>query len=237
MEFDNTFAVDAPIDEVWRTILDVERVAPCVPGASVVERTGDNAFKVAIKVKLGPVSMTYTGDVEIAEADETNHRAVMRAKARESRGQGTADATVEMSLREEGGRTAGTIHSNVAISGKAAAMGQGVIGDVSARMIDTFAKNLAAMLASGGEPATAAPSPTAAAASDEPRVAAGDGEPRVAASVDEPRPAGGEAPAEDGLPVLAIVGSVLAERLRDPRTLAGALAGAALFGYLLGRRG
>jgi carbon monoxide dehydrogenase subunit G len=247
MDFDNTFAVDAPIDEVWRTMLDVERVAPCVPGARVVARTGDDAFKVAIKVKLGPVSMTYTGDVEIAEADETQHRAVMRAKARESRGQGTADATVEMSLREEDGGTAGTIHSNVAISGKAAAMGQGVIGDVSARMIDTFATNLAAMLAGGDEPVAAAAEPRAAAGGESPpaggagagesRAAAAASESRAAAAASEPRAPARESPADDGLPVLDIVGSVLAERLRDPRVLGGTLAGAALVGYLVGRRG
>src|SRR5215475_11414156 len=102
MEFDNTFAVTAPIDEVWKTMLDVERVVPCVPGARVVEQTGDDAYKVEIKIKLGPVSMTYKGDVEVAEADEDNHRAVLKVKAREARGQGTATAAVQMDLSEEG---------------------------------------------------------------------------------------------------------------------------------------
>src|SRR3954447_8866468 len=104
MKFENTFAVDAPIDEVYAALLDVERVAPCVPGAEVLDQTGDDAYQVAIKVKVGPISMTYKGNVEIVERDEANHRAVMRARARETRGQGTADARVTMALAEQGGQ-------------------------------------------------------------------------------------------------------------------------------------
>jgi uncharacterized protein len=146
MEFDNSFAVSAPIDEVWDAVLDVERVAPCVPGARVIEKTGENTYKVGIKVRLGPMSMTYTGNVEVTEADAGAHRALMKANAKEARGQGTANATVELRLSQTNGRTEGTMHSEVAMSGRAAAMGQGVIGDVSAKMIDAFAENLAQML-------------------------------------------------------------------------------------------
>src|SRR5690349_6085594 len=136
MKFENTFAVDAPIDEVYATLLDVERVAPCVPGAEVIEKSGDDAYTVAIKVRVGPISMTYRGNVEIVERDEANHRAVMRARARETRGQGTADATVEMKLSGDGDGTHGDITSDVALSGKAASMGRGIIQDVSAKLID-----------------------------------------------------------------------------------------------------
>ena len=154
MEFDNTFTVAAPIDEVWGAVLDVERVAPCVPGAQVLEQTGDNAYKVAIRVKLGPVSMIYNGEVEVVEQYPDDRRAVMSARAKESRGQGTADARVEMRLSQDDGTTHGAIHTDVAISGRAAAMGQGIIADVSARLIDTFAANLAQMLAAD-EPSAA----------------------------------------------------------------------------------
>ena len=102
MKFENTFDVKAPIDEVYEAMLDVERVAPCVPGAQVLEQASDDSYKVSIKVKLGPIQMTYRGDVEIVERDEAGHRAVMRARAREARGQGTADATVEMTLTQAG---------------------------------------------------------------------------------------------------------------------------------------
>src|SRR4051812_28245289 len=181
MKFENTFAVDAPIDEVYATLLDVERVAPCVPGAEVLEKTGDNAYQVAIKVRVGPISMTYRGNVEIVERDDANHRAVMRARARETRGQGTADARVDLSLEQESATTNGTMIADVQLAGRAAAMGRGVIQDVSAKLVSTFAQNLETMLAGGG--AAAEPAPAAAAAAAEPVAAA-----------PEPQATGPEAP-------------------------------------------
>src|SRR5918996_626602 len=168
MRFENRFDVDAPIEQVWETVLDVERVAPTVPGAQVLERTGDDAYKVAIKVKVGPMSMTYRGEVEITERDESAHRAVMKARAKESRGQGTADADVTMVLSGRNGGTSATVTTDVQLSGKVATMGQGVLQDVSRRLVETFAANLATML-EGGAPAEEAPAaaPPAAAAAPE----------------------------------------------------------------------
>src|SRR3954449_7085191 len=103
MEFQNEFDVKAPLDEVWNTVLDVERVAPCVPGAEVLEKVSNDAYKVGIKVKLGPVSMQYRGDMEIVERDDAAHRAVMKVQAKEARGQGTATATATMAMEEAGG--------------------------------------------------------------------------------------------------------------------------------------
>src|SRR3954451_15175340 len=162
MKFENTFAVDAPIDEVYATLLDVERVAPCVPGAEVLEKTGDDAYQVAIKVRVGPISMTYRGNVEIIDRDEAAHRAVMRARARETRGEGTADARVDLSLTQDGATTNGTMVADVQLAGRAAAMCRGVIQDVSAKIVTTFSQNFERMLAGGGgaaepsEPTTAA---------------------------------------------------------------------------------
>ena len=218
MEFDNTFTVAAPIDEVWGAVLDVERVAPCVPGAQVLEQTGDNAYKVAIKVKLGPVSMLYNGDVEVVEQDPDARRAVMSAKAKESRGQGTADARVEMRLSHENGTTHGAIHTDVAISGRAAAMGQGIIADVSARLIDTFAANLAVMLAA---PEQAHPEPGAPAQPAHPPPEASPPAPQA-----EP----------DALPVLSIAGGLIADRLRNRKVLAGLGVAAALLFVVRRRR-
>src|SRR5256885_14998260 len=158
MEFQNEFDVKAALDQVWDTMLDMERVAPCVPGAEVLERTGDDAYKVGIKVRVGPVSMQYRGEVEITDRDPSSHVAQMRAKAREARGQGTANANVRMSLSGNGEVTHGTINTEVQLSGRAAAMGQGVIKDVSARIVDQFAANLAEMLG-GGPPAPAEEKP------------------------------------------------------------------------------
>src|ERR671938_974244 len=177
MRFENRFDVDAPIERVWEALLDVERVAPTVPGAEVLERTGDDAYKVAIKVKVGPMSMTYRGEVEITERDEAAHRAVMKARAKESRGQGTADADVVMVLEGADGRTSATVTTEVQLSGKVATMGQGVLQDVSGRLVQTFASNLAAMLEGGA-------AETAAAAADETAAA-----PPVAAAAAETAPA------------------------------------------------
>src|SRR6478672_10623660 len=160
MKFENTFEVDAPIDEVYATLLDVERVAPCVPGAEVIEKSGDDAYTIAIKVRVGPISMTYRGNVEIVERDDANHHAVMHARARETRGQGTADARVALSLVQDGPTTKGTMAADVQLAGRAAAMGRGVIQDVSAKIVSTFSSNLEAMLRGQGaeaeEPAPAA---------------------------------------------------------------------------------
>jgi uncharacterized protein len=208
MDFDNSFNVTAPIDEVWRAMLDIERVAPCVPGARVIDRSGADAYKLAMKVKVGPVSMNYNSEVEIVEQDETAHRAVLRAKAKETRGQGTADANVRLELLAEGDRTKVTMHTDVALTGKAASMGSGLISDVSARLIDTFAKNLQTMLAT---PASGRPTATPGEDGGPSHVGTGDSAP-------DPLP-----PAEaQELSALSLVGGVIFGRLRGPIVLAGA---------------
>jgi carbon monoxide dehydrogenase subunit G len=222
MRFENSFDVDAPIDRVWDALLDVERVAPTVPGAQVLERTGEDAYKVAIKVKVGPMSMTYSGEVEITERDEAAHRAVMRARAKESRGQGTADADVTMTLSGDDGRTSAAVTTEVQLSGKVATMGQGVLQDVSGRLVDTFAHNLASMLAGGG----AAPAP-AAPATPSPPTAHTPPAPPPRAVATEPA---------DALDLGSLGGAVIADRAKDPRALAGLLGAVALVAYLLGRR-
>jgi carbon monoxide dehydrogenase subunit G len=221
MRFENRFEVAAPLEEVWDAVLDVERVAPNVPGAQVLEKTGDNAYKVAIKVKVGPMSMTYRGDVEVTERDDAAHRAVMKARAKESRGQGTADADVTMTLTGDDTRTTAEIVTEVDLTGKVATMGQGVLQDVSGRLIDAFAENLAAMLEGRKEaPAPGAPGPGAP---------AGAG---IGAEAPPPPP---REPAE-ALDLGSIGGAMIAERLKDPRRLAVVLAIVAIVAYLLGRR-
>jgi uncharacterized protein len=234
MRFESQFAVDAPLEEVWAAVLDVERVAPTVPGAQVLGRIGPDAYQVAIKVKVGPMSMTYKGEVEITERDDAAHRAVLRAKAKESRGQGTANADVVMALAGDGSRTSATVTTEVELSGKVATMGQGVLQDVSRRLVQTFAGNLAAML-EGGE--GAAPGAAAAAGGGTGTAAGEEGGPAAAgagtgtAVGEEGGPAAAEA-----LDLGAIGGAVVAGRLKDPRALACLLALAAAIFFLLGRR-
>ena len=237
MEFQNDFDVNAPLEQVWTTILDVERVAPCVPGATVLERTGDDSYKVGIKVKVGPVQMQYRGDVEIVEKDDSAHSAVMSAKAREARGQGTANANVRMQLSGNGDTTHGSMTTEVQLSGRAAAMGQGVIKDVSAKLVDQFAANLAAMLGGDGDAAAApaASEQTAAAQTAEGGSAAeaeAEGEPSSPAAAEAPQAAAPPPPSDDALDVGALGTSIVLDRLKNPRVLIGI----ALFVLILLRR-
>jgi uncharacterized protein len=248
MEFTNEFDVGAPVDEVYTTLLDIERVAPCVPGARVVEKTGDDSYKVEIKVKLGPVTMQYRGDVEVVEKDEAAHTATLRVRAKETRGQGNADATSKLALSEKDGGTHAVINTDVKLSGKAAAMGGRMVGDVSAKMVDTFAKNLAAMLEGDGG-AAATPDETPSPADDAPSsgtpstVEATAAEPKAEAP-EEPAAAASKPPlreapppaAEAELNALDLAGSVIAGRLSDPKALAAVVGGAFVVGFLLGRR-
>jgi carbon monoxide dehydrogenase subunit G len=138
VELDHSFSTARPIDESYATILDLERVVPCVEGGSVLETTGPESARAQIKVKMGAMSMTFTGTVEIVEQDPAAHRAVMSVKAKEAGGQGHANATVEFALTDGGG----TIHTNAQITGKAASMGEGVVVGVLDALITSFAGNL-----------------------------------------------------------------------------------------------
>ena len=143
MEFNNSFRVEKPVDEVWITMMDLERVVPCVPGAKILERTGDKAVKAEVKIRLGSMSMNYSGPAEIVEQEDSAHRALMNARAKEAGGQGNADAKVSMQLTGDGDSTEVGLHSEINVTGKAAQMGEGVIVAVTEGMIKEFAENLA----------------------------------------------------------------------------------------------
>ena len=142
MQFDNSFAVAKPIDEVWATMLDLERVIPCVPDARVLEKTSDTTVTAEVKIRLGSMSMNYSGPAEILERDDAQHRAVLSARAKEAGGQGNAEAKVEITLAEGGDGTEAKLHSDVIVTGKAAQMGEGIIVAVTEGMIKEFAENL-----------------------------------------------------------------------------------------------
>jgi len=139
VELDHSFTSGKPIDETWAAILDLERLVPCVEGGSVLERTGPDAVRAEIKVKMGAMSMTFTGTVEVIEQDAAEHRAVMQVKSREAGGQGHANADVTFALSDGGG----TIHTAAQITGKAASMGEGVVVSVLDALIMDFTEKLA----------------------------------------------------------------------------------------------
>jgi uncharacterized protein len=141
VELDHEFSNGKPIDENWQTILDLERLVPCVEGGSVTEATGPDSVKAQIKVKMGAMSLTYTGTVSVVEQDADQHRAVLQVKSRESTGQGHANADVTFTLADGGG----SIHTAAQITGKAASMGEGVVQSVLDALINNFTEKLASL--------------------------------------------------------------------------------------------
>jgi uncharacterized protein len=138
IELDHPFTTARTIDDSFATILDLERVVPCVEGGSVLEKTGPESVKAQIKVKMGAMGMTFTGTVDVIEQDAAAHRAVLEVKSREKQGQGHANATVLFQLSDGGG----TIHTNAQITGKAASMGEGVVVAVLEALIADFTSKL-----------------------------------------------------------------------------------------------
>ena len=138
VELDHPFSMSHNVDENFAAVCDLERVIPCVEGGRVVEKTGDDSVKAEIVVRMGAMSLTFTGTVEIIEKDADAHRAVMAVKSREAGGQGHANATATFDVNDGGG----TIHTNAQISGKAASMGEGVMAGVLDAMINDFTSKL-----------------------------------------------------------------------------------------------
>jgi uncharacterized protein len=196
MKLENEFTVPAPVEQAWEVLLDVERVAPCLPGASIEGSEGDK-HTGTMTIKIGPITTRYTGTVRIEEADEAARRAVMRAQARDSRGQGTAAATITSSMEAVEGGTRVHVETDMRVTGPAAQFGRGVMQDVSAKLMGRFADCLAAEMGGAAPPAgepAAAPSgaaPPADAAGDGPRVVG----PVSPAAEPPPGPAGDSAEA------------------------------------------
>jgi uncharacterized protein len=152
MKLENEFRVDVPVEEAWRVLLDVERIAPCMPGAQLQEVEGEE-YRGIVKVKVGPITAQYKGVARITESDDTNHRAVIRAEGRDTRGQGNATATATAVLQPDGDGSRVSIDSDVTITGKVAQFGRGVIADVSAKLLDQFVACLERdVLSSAGDP-------------------------------------------------------------------------------------
>jgi uncharacterized protein len=150
MELDNSFTVPVPPDQAWDVLLDVQRIAPCMPGATVDEVEGD-VVNGRIKVKVGPVSLTYRGTAKFTERDPDAHLIVMEASGKETRGAGTAAATVRASLAPDasGDGTQVTMHTTMNVTGRPAQFGRGVMVEVGGKLVDQFAANLAQLIAGG----------------------------------------------------------------------------------------
>ncbi|MCB0990373.1 MAG: SRPBCC family protein [Acidimicrobiales bacterium] len=159
MELNNEFRVDAPIDVAWATLTDVEGIAPCMPGAQLTEIDGDE-YKGSVKVKVGPITAQYKGVAKFIEKDDANHKAVIDASGRDTRGQGNASATVTLQLTPDGGGTKAEISTDLKVTGKVAQFGRGVMADVSEKLLGQFVECLEAKLEATGAEAPEAASAT-----------------------------------------------------------------------------
>jgi carbon monoxide dehydrogenase subunit G len=168
MELEHSFTVPVPPERAWDVLLDVQRVAPCMPGASLDSVDGDD-IKGRIKVKVGPISMTYAGTAHFGHRDNETGVIVMEASGKETRGAGTASATVRSQLQGENGHTKVVVHTSLNVTGRPAQFGRGVMAEVGGKLIGIFADNLAAMLAADGDADSGSPAvPSAAVVPEEP---------------------------------------------------------------------
>ncbi len=174
MRLENTFDVPVAPAEAWRILTDVERVAPCVPGARLTEVLDDDAYKGTMQVKLGPVSLAFDGKAQFIERDDNAHTAKLRANGRETRNRGTADADVTFALEPQGDGTLVRIETELQLSGPVAQYGrsQGVILSVSEEMIDRFAAALKKDILAA-DTSTASESPAKSPAAEAPPPASG----------------------------------------------------------------
>ncbi|MDP8978938.1 MAG: SRPBCC family protein [Actinomycetota bacterium] len=159
MQIQDTFTVNLPVEEAWEVLLDVERIAPCMPGAELQETDGEE-YRGVVKVKLGAITAQFKGAARFTEVDESEHRAVLRAEGREVRGQGNASATVTATLSEaDGDGTEVAIDTDLSITGRVAQFGRGVVADVSTKLLGQFATCLEENLTGSASAAEPEPEP------------------------------------------------------------------------------
>jgi uncharacterized protein len=229
MKLEQSFEVAAPLQRVWQALIDIERVAPCLPGAAVTGRNDDGSYNGTFKVKIGPTSAAYTGKLEMRDLDEAAHNATMLAQGTDKRGQGGAKATIVSKLSPAGDGTLVEVVTDYHITGRLARFGRGgMIEDISQRLLGEFAGCLQKSLAGSDDgDAGAGPAPEAGAASP---ASSGSPESDTAPASAAPAPRPVSAPVEAAEPVqgLSLLASVLWGRVK--RSPGGV---AAVVGFLL----
>jgi uncharacterized protein len=233
IELDNSFTVPVPPEQAWDVLLDVERIAPCMPGASVTSVDGDE-IAGQVKVKLGPLSLSYKGTAKFTEKDPATHTIAIEASGKETRGAGTASATVHASLKpaDEAGQTQVSIHTSLNVTGRPAQFGRSLLPEVSGKLIDQFAANLRALIESGNAPGGAADaasgSDAAATAGD---AAAGTAAGTATATATPAQPVA-QLQQEDSLNLIKLLGGPVLKRVLP---IAAAAALLAIFGNRIRR--
>jgi len=218
MKLENSFTVAAPISETWETLLDIERVAKCLPGAQIEPGEEEGVYRGAMKVRLGPMTVDYRGTARLQDVDEDTHTASIAVQAREAKGQGTAAAVIRNQLESQNGGTRVVAVTDLKITGRQAQFGRGIMEDVASTMMGEFAKRLESEITSGSA-ATASATPATGAAAP-----TGDGTEASATPAEPPADEvrdGGRADEREALDL----GNVLA---RTPMSRYAAIAGGAL---------
>jgi uncharacterized protein len=210
MELTNEFTVDVPVEEAWSILTDVTRIAPCMPGAQLQEVEGDE-YRGVVKVKVGPVTAEYRGKATFLEQDPVAHRAVLRAEGRETRGQGNASATITASLDPLGTSTKVSVTTDLAITGRVAQFGRGVLADVTNKLLSQFVESLESTVLAG-TPSDGPARPGASAAEGD---AAAPGSATGTASVRADGDGSAAQPETAGAPVelVRVVGPAVLKRL------------------------
>jgi uncharacterized protein len=226
MKLEQSFEVGAPVERVWQALIDVERVAPCLPGAAITGKNDDGSYNGTFTVKIGPTTAAYTGKLQMDSVDEASRSATMSAQGSDKRGQGGASATIASRVEPAGdGRTRVVVDTDYHITGRLARFGRGgMIEDISERLLKEFAQRLAASLEGDGgdteEQAVAPAEPAEPGEADEanepasPSEAAGAAPPAEPAEGRPPPPPPPPAAASEPLDAGSMVGSMLAERVR-----------------------
>jgi carbon monoxide dehydrogenase subunit G len=221
VKIEDKFRVAVPVDEAWKVLLDVERLAPCMPGAQLQEIEGDE-YRGIVKVKVGPITAQYKGAARITETDEASRVVVIKAEGRDTRGQGNASAVVTATLAPDGDGTIVSIDTDLNVTGKVAQFGRGVMADVSSKLLGQFAECLQSTVLSGNGSAADADAPgttttttTESAASEETAPASSDGVRTIDSPEAEPVDligASSDAVIKRVLPIVAALVTLLAVR-------------------------
>lgn len=202
MELINTFEVSVPIETAWKVLTDVERIAPCLPGAQLQEIEGDE-YRGIVKVKVGPIQAQYKGKATFLERDDVNFKAVLDAAGRDTRGQGNASAIITAQLEAAGESTLVTVTTDLTVTGKVAQFGRGVLADVSAKILTQFVDNLEqTVLVDDAITTPAAEAPAAAPVASDPPAASSSQEAPTIRKIDQPEPEAINLLEQAGSPVL-----------------------------------
>lgn len=227
MKLKHDFRVDVPVDEAWLVLLDIERIAPCMPGAQLQEVDGDE-YRGIVKVKVGPITAQYKGVAHVTETDQPAGRLVIRAEGRDTRGQGNASALITALLTADGTGTRVVVDTDLNVTGKVAQFGRGVMADVSSKLLGQFVDCLGTnILTAGPDPTPAdSPAPPASAAPSEPSTGPAPTGPS-ATTPGAPRRI--DAPEAEAVDLMRAAGGAVAKRLVPLLAAAVVVAGVAVW--------